>query len=140
MNSIYEQLDITHTYDPSYVRISYPGGDVAPEVGVCTDVVVRAFREQGVDLQQDIHEDMRRHFRKYPKKWGLRSPDTNIDHRRVPNMMTYFKRRGVDLPISSDPDNFQPGDVVAWKLNEKQNHIGIVMNCLLYTSPSPRDS
>lgn len=127
LDSIYAQLDVTHTYDPSYVRLSYPGGDVAPEVGVCTDVVVRAFREQGVDLQRSIHEDMRRYFRKYPRKWGLRSPDTNIDHRRVPNMMTYFERRGVDLPISEDPDDYQPGDVVAWKLNEKQSHIGIVM-------------
>ncbi len=137
LDSIYEQLDTTHTYDPAYVRISYPGGDVAPEVGVCTDVVVRAFREQGVDLQQNIHEDMRRHFRKYPKKWGLRSPDTNIDHRRVPNMMTYFKRRGVDLPISNDPDNYQPGDVVAWKLNDKQNHIGIVMKARSYDDLRP---
>ncbi len=127
LDSIYAQLDTTYHYDPSYVRISYPGGDVAPEVGVCTDVVVRAFRAQGIDLQQRIHEDMRRHFRQYPRKWGLRSPDTNIDHRRVPNMMTYFERRGVDLAISDDPENYRPGDVVAWKLNEKQNHVGIVM-------------
>lgn len=127
LDSVYTQFETTHTYDPAYVKLSYPGGDVAPEVGVCTDVVIRAFREQGVDLQRAVHEDMRRHFRKYPRKWGLRKPDRNIDHRRVPNMMTFFERRGVALPVSDNPDDYLPGDVVAWKLNESQSHVGVVM-------------
>lgn len=137
INSVYAQTKVTRTYDPSYVKLSYPGGDVAPEAGVCTDVVVRAFREKGIDLQRSVHEDMRRHFRQYPKKWGLRSPDRNIDHRRVPNLMTFFERQGVSLPVSDDPDDYLPGDVVAWKLNEKQFHIGIVMKARSYDEQRP---
>ena len=137
IDSIYQQSEITHTYDPAYVKLAYPGGDVAPEVGVCTDVVVRAFREKGIDLQKNVHEDMRRNFRKYPKKWGLRRPDKNIDHRRVPNLMTFFKRQGVSLPISDNSNDYLPGDVVAWKLNEKQFHIGMVMKARSYDDERP---
>lgn len=137
LDSIYEQLAVTHSYDPAYVKIAYPDGDVPMETGVCTDVIVRAFRAQGVDLQQSVHEDMRRHFRKYPRKWGLRTPDTNIDHRRVPNLMTYFERKGFDLPVSNTPDDYLPGDVVAWKLNEKQFHIGIVMKARSHDEMRP---
>lgn len=137
IDSVYEQSRITRSYDPAYVKLSYPGGDVSPERGVCTDVVVRAFRTKGVDLQQQVHQDMLRSFRNYPKKWGLRAPDSNIDHRRVPNLMTFFERRGVSLPITDNPDNYLPGDVVAWKLNEKQNHIGIVMKARSYDEQRP---
>lgn len=137
IDSVYTQTEITQSYDPAYVKLSYPGGDVAPERGVCTDVIIRAFRAKGIDLQQQVHQDMRRHFRKYPKKWGLLSPDRNIDHRRVPNLMTFFERQGVSLPISDNPDDYLPGDVVAWKLNEKQNHIGIVMKARGYDEQRP---
>ncbi|MEZ5534924.1 MAG: DUF1287 domain-containing protein [Thiolinea sp.] len=137
INSVYAQSEITRRYDPAYVKISYPGGDVPAEGGVCTDVVVRAFREKGIDLQREVHEDMRRNFRKYPTKWGLRSPDSNIDHRRVPNLMTFFERQGVSLPVSDNPDDYLPGDVVAWKLNEKQYHIGIVMKARSYDEARP---
>nr|CAA6820215.1 MAG: DUF1287 domain-containing protein [uncultured Thiotrichaceae bacterium] len=137
INSVYQQSEITHTYDPAYVKLAYPGGDVDPEVGVCTDVVVRAFREKNIDLQRTVHEDMRRNFRKYPKKWGLRKPDKNIDHRRVPNLMTFFKRQGVSLSISDNSNDYLPGDVVAWQLNEKQNHIGIVMKARSHDGERP---
>lgn len=129
------QTKITRSYDPSYVRISYPGGDVPMRTGVCTDVVIRAFREVGIDLQKTVHEDMRKNFAAYPKNWGLKRPDPNIDHRRVPNLMTYFKRQGKALPISRDSSNYQPGDIVTWDLGGGQQHIGIVSDM---RSPSGR--
>jgi len=113
-------------YDPSYVRLDYPGGDVAPDRGVCTDVVIRAYRALGIDLQVRVHEDMRRAFAQYPKIWGLRRPDPNIDHRRVPNLEVFFERRGAALPVTSDPSAFRPGDVVTWRLPDGRPHIGIV--------------
>lgn len=113
-------------YDPSYVSIPYPMGDVPANTGVCTDVVIRAFRALGIDLQQRVHVDMKRSFSKYPKIWGLRRTDTNIDHRRVPNLETFLKRRGAALPLSSDPAAFQPGDIVSWRLPNNLPHIGIV--------------
>jgi uncharacterized protein YijF (DUF1287 family) len=122
------QTEQTTIYDPAYVRLTYPGGDLPMERGVCADVIVRAFRKGGVDLQKEVHEDMRRDFAAYPKRWGLRAPDTNIDHRRVPNLMTYFKRRGKSLPITSDAKDYEPGDVVAWDLGGGQTHIGLVVN------------
>ncbi|HEX8637599.1 MAG TPA: DUF1287 domain-containing protein, partial [Pyrinomonadaceae bacterium] len=111
------QTEITKSYNPEYVVIAYPNGDVAPEKGVCTDVVVRAFRAAGVDLQREIYEDMRANFAVYPKKWNLKAPDTNIDHRRVPNLQTFFARKGKSLPITQSSENFKPGDVVAWDLD-----------------------
>lgn len=115
------QVGVTTVYDPSYVALRYPGGDLPPERGVCADVVIRAFRAVGVDLQREVHEDMRRSFRAYPRMWGLAGPDPNIDHRRVPNLMTFFTRRGKKV----DGD-FQPGDVVAWRLSGGLYHIGII--------------
>jgi hypothetical protein len=114
------------TYDASYQRIPYPNGDVAPDKGVCADEIVRAYRLLGVDLQRLVHEDMRRAFHVYPKRWGLQTPDTNIDHRRVPNLATFFTRAGASLPVTQDADKYQPGDVVAWALADGRPHIGMV--------------
>ena len=122
------QAGVTTGYDPSYVSISYPGGDVNPQTGVCSDVVIRSFRKAGVDLQKEVHEDMLRGWSEYPKRWGLEKPDANIDHRRVPNLMTYFKRKGTALPISSNSQDYLPGDIVAWDLGNGLDHIGIVTN------------
>ncbi len=108
------RINRTVTYDPAYVRLKYPGGDVAPDRGVCTDVVIRAYRELGIDLQQRVHEDMRRAFRAYPARWGLRRPDPNIDHRRVPNLRRFFTRHGRALPVTATADDYQPGDLVTW--------------------------
>lgn len=117
------QVGVTRTYDPSYVRLAYPNGDVPLERGVCSDVVIRAFRANGVDLQVAVHEDMRRNFAKYPQMWGLRGPDRNIDHRRVPNLMKFFDRSGKSLPLDGE---YKPGDVVAWRLDNGLHHIGVV--------------
>jgi hypothetical protein len=113
-------------YDGSYRRIPYPGGDVPPDVGVCTDLIVRAYREVGVDLQQLVHEDMRAHFSAYPALWGLSRPDANIDHRRVPNLQTFLRRRGAELEISSNPADYRAGDLVTWMLPGNLPHIGLV--------------
>ncbi|HIO93575.1 MAG TPA: DUF1287 domain-containing protein [Leucothrix mucor] len=122
------QYGVTNSYSGAYKKISYPNGDVDISTGVCTDVIVRAFRAVDIDLQKEIHRDMKRHFRKYPKKWGLRSTDTNIDHRRVPNMETYFKRKGYRVPIdkNNDFENYLPGDLVVWSITDNLTHIGIV--------------
>jgi uncharacterized protein YijF (DUF1287 family) len=120
------QVGVTLVYDPSYQRIGYPMGDVAPERGVCSDVVVRAFRAVGIDLQQEVHRDMKRHFAAYPNNWSLTAPDPNIDHRRVPNLAIWFKRQGYALPVTSNPADYQAGDVVAWILANGRPHIGIV--------------
>ena len=117
------QVGVTTLYDPAYVRIGYPNGDVPAERGVCADVIVRAFRRMGIDLQAEVHQDMAKNFRVYPQSWGLRRPDTNIDHRRVPNLMKYFERRGKKLPLDG---SYQPGDVVAWRLSNGLLHIGVV--------------
>jgi len=122
-----EQIGVTTLYDPAYVRLGYPGGDVAPERGVCTDVIVRAYRRAfGLDLQKLVHEDMAAHFAAYPKTWGLKTTDRNIDHRRVGNLAAFFSRRGVSLSASEDPADFQPGDVVTQKLPGNLPHIVIV--------------
>ncbi len=115
------QVGVTTIYDPAYVSLRYPGGDLPRERGVCADVVVRAFRGAGVDLQREVHEDMRRNFPAYPRNWGLRAPDANIDHRRVPNLMTFFARRRKSVD-----DVFEEGDVVAWRLPGGLYHIGVV--------------
>ncbi len=114
-------------YDPTYFRIAYPGGDVPAEVGVCTDEVIRSYRKVGVDLQREVHEDMRANFRLYPRNWGLRRPDTNIDHRRVPNLMVFFSRKGEQLPVTARAEDYRPGDIVTWDLGGGLTHIGIVV-------------
>ena len=114
------------SYDPSYVRISYPNGDVPSNKGVCTDVVIRAYRKLGIDLQKEVHEDMKAHFNEYPKNWGLSGTDKNIDHRRVPNLMKFFSRHGVTKKNSQNPSDYQPGDIVCWNLGGGITHIGIV--------------
>lgn len=115
-------------YDPSYFRLKYPGGDPPAEVGVCTDEVIRSYRAVGVDLQKEVHEDMRSAFSVYPKEWGLSRPDPNIDHRRVPNLRTFFQRQGSSLPVRLDAKAFEPGDVVTWLIRGKLTHIGVVTN------------
>lgn len=120
---------LTHdrvTYDPSYFSIAYPNGDVPADRGVCTDVVIRAYRKLDFDLQRAVHEDMRAHFGEYPDLWGLTRPDKNIDHRRVPNLMRYFERAGAALRISQEAADYKPGDVVCWNLGGAITHIGMV--------------
>jgi len=114
------------SYDPSYYRLAYPGGDVPAGKGVCTDVIIRAYRMFGVDLQKEVHEDMLAHFALYPKIWGATRPDSNIDHRRVPNLMVFFERKGTLLGTSALPDAYQPGDIVCWDLGGGVTHIGLV--------------
>lgn len=120
------QVGVTLGYDPRYQRLDYPGGDVPVETGVCTDVVIRALRAQRIDLQKEVHEDMRAHFAAYPRHWGLTRPDRNIDHRRVPNLMTFFQRSGHALPVSQDAAAYRPGDIVTWDLGRNTPHIGVV--------------
>jgi uncharacterized protein YijF (DUF1287 family) len=121
------QVGKTTIYDPTYVKLAYPGGDLPIERGVCADVVVRAFRAEGMDLQKLVHEDMAGAFKVYPQNWNLTRPDKNIDHRRVLNLQCYFKRRGWELPLSQNAEDYQPGDVVAWRLpGSNLPHIGIV--------------
>lgn len=115
-------------YDPTYFVLKYPNGDVPAGKGVCTDVVIRAYRKLGIDLQKEVHEDMAKNFSKYPKKWGLKKTDTNIDHRRVPNLMVFFSRFGKVKPITNDGKDYVPGDIVTWDLPKNLTHIGIVVN------------
>ena len=124
------QAGVTTSYDPSYVALAYPGGDVPEQTGVCSDVVVRAFRKAGIDLQKEIHEDMKAARSDYPTRWGTTSLDANIDHRRVLNLMAYFRRQGKSLPVSYSATDYQPGDIVAWDLTSGIDHIGIVTNML----------
>lgn len=126
-------IELTKTkvaYDPSYFTIDYPNGDIPAHLGVNADVIIRAFRKVGVDLQQEVHEDMKDNFDKYPTDWGLKEPDTNIDHRRVPNLQTFFSRKGEELKIDENNESYQAGDIVTWKLPDGVNHIGIVTNKL----------
>lgn len=123
-----DQVGKTVGYDPSYQKIDYPNGDVPIETGVCTDVIIRAFRKASIDLQKDVHEDMKSNFSAYPTKWGLSSTDKNIDHRRVPNLQTYLTRKGKSLATTSGSENFLPGDVVTWDLGGGVDHVGIVTN------------
>jgi len=114
-------------YDPAYVGMAYPGGDVPADTGVCTDVVIRTYREAlGFDFQKAVHEDMKANFSAYPKNWGHTRADKNIDHRRVPNLETYLTRQGVSLGTSKNKDDFKPGDIVSWRLGGRLPHIGIV--------------
>ena len=123
-----DQVGKTTGYDPSYQRLDYPNGDVPIETGVCSDVIIRAFRKASIDLQKDLHEDMKSNFSAYPTKWGLKAPDANIDHRRVPNLQTFFTRKGKSLESTSGSENFQPGDVVTWDLGGGVDHVGLVTN------------
>ncbi len=128
VESAIDQTRVTTGYDPSYAGIEYPGGDVPLETGVCSDVVVRAFRKAGIDLQKEIHDDMARAWSVYPRKWGASRRDSNIDHRRVLNLMTYFDRQGKSLPVTNNRDDYLPGDIVTWDLSSGIEHIGIVVN------------
>ncbi len=121
-----KQIGVTVNYDSDYTVLPYPGGDVPAERGVCTDVVIRALRELGLDLQKAVHEDMCSNFAAYPKLWGLKRPDRNIDHRRVPNLRTYFKRRGWELPLTDKSADFLPGDIVTCRIDAALHHIMIV--------------
>lgn len=114
-------------YDPTYYQISFPGGDIPANKGTCTEVLIRSYRSLGIDLQKEVNEDMSRSFRQYPQLWNLRGPDTNIDHRRVPNLQRFFSRKGESLPLSSSPSDYRSGDLVAWRLLDGATHIGIVV-------------
>lgn len=116
------------TYDPSYFSIAYPNGDVPSDKGVCTDVVIRAYRNLGIDLQKEVHEDMKANFSSYPTIWGLKHTDKNIDHRRVPNLMKFFERHGQVKSVSENSTDYLPGDIVCWNLGGAITHIGIVIN------------
>ncbi len=133
VNAATARINQTKIYDPAYVKISYPAGDVANDRGVCTDVVIRSFRGVGLDLQKLVHEDMARNFSAYPKRWGLKSTDKNIDHRRVPNLRVFFKRHGKSLPVTQVSNDYQPGDIVTWDLRgdkccgfARLAHMGVV--------------
>ncbi|MFZ2904723.1 MAG: DUF1287 domain-containing protein [Cyclobacteriaceae bacterium] len=124
-------IELTHqkvSYDPQYFSIPYPNGDVPAGKGVCTDVVIRAYRKVGIDLQKEVHEDMVTHFDQYPKNWGLKKTDKNIDHRRVPNLMTFFSRKGTVKKMTNVPQDYLPGDIVCWNLGGAITHIGIVVD------------
>jgi uncharacterized protein YijF (DUF1287 family) len=121
------QIGVTVSYDPAYVRLGFPGGDVPQDRGVCTDVIVRAYRvAYGFDLQEAVNTDMRPNFSAYPKTWGLDRPDRNIDHRRVPNLQVFFARQGERLSVTTDPMDYQPGDLVTQMLPGNLPHIGII--------------
>jgi uncharacterized protein len=126
LQSAYDQVGRTVSYDPSYEAIAFPGGDVPIGRGVCTDVVVRAYRGIGIDLQLLVNQDMRAAFAAYPRLWGLSHPDPNIDHRRVPNLMTFFARHGQVLPISNEARDYRAGDIVTWRLPDGRPHIGLI--------------
>lgn len=123
-----EQTTKKIVYDPTYFRIDYPNGDVPSDRGVCTDVIIRAYRAAGIDLQKEVHEDMIKNFGLYPNKWGLTGTDTNIDHRRVPNLQVFFARFGEELEISKNPAAYRPGDIVTWNMPSGGTHIGLVSN------------
>ena len=124
-------------YDPSYFSIAYPNGDIPKGKGVCTDVVIRAYRELGIDLQKEVHEDMKANFEKYPKNWGLKTTDRNIDHRRVPNLRKFFERNNASISVTDKPKDYLPGDVVTWNLGRGITHIGIVIDEKTLFSKTP---
>jgi uncharacterized protein len=126
IQSAYAQVGVTLLYDPAYVSMPFPGGDVPAERGVCTDVIIRAYRSIGVDLQLLVNQDMRKAFPAYPRKWSLSRPDPNIDHRRVENLAVFFARHGQTLPVSNEAADYRPGDLVTWRLPDGHPHIGLV--------------
>lgn len=123
-------VDASIRYTPDYVSISYPNGDVPAKTGVCTDVIIRSYRKLGIDLQKEVHEDMRANFSVYPKNWSATKTDTNIDHRRVPNLETFFTRKGKKLTVTQNANDYKTGAIVTWMINDKLPHIGIVTNKL----------
>ena len=125
-----ERTNHTVRYNSAYVRIPYPGGDVPADTGVCTDEVIRSYRALGIDLQKEVHEDMVQNFSEYPRKWKwiLAKPDSNIDHRRVPNLIVFFRRKGESLPTSTRAEDYSPGDLVTYDLGGNVPHIGIVVD------------
>jgi uncharacterized protein YijF (DUF1287 family) len=125
-NAAISIIDKNVVYTPDYVSIKYPNGDVPAKTGVCSDVVIRVYRKLGIDLQKEVHEDMKANFSKYPTKWGLKKTDTNIDHRRVPNLEVFFERKGKKLEVSNNPNDYKTGEIVTWMINGKLPHIGIV--------------
>jgi uncharacterized protein YijF (DUF1287 family) len=125
-NAAISVIDPSVVYTPTYLAIQYPNGDVPAKTGVCSDVVIRAYRKLGIDLQKEVHEDMKANFSIYPTKWGLKKTDTNIDHRRVPNLEVFFARNGTKLPISENADDYKTGEMVTWMINGKLPHIGII--------------
>ncbi|GAA4076998.1 DUF1287 domain-containing protein [Flavobacterium cheonanense] len=127
-NAAISIIDENVVYTPNYVSLKYPNGDVPAKTGVCSDVVIRAYRKLGIDLQKEVHEDMKANFSKYPTKWGLKKTDTNIDHRRVPNLEVFFERKGKKLEVSNNPNDYKTGEIVTWMINGKLPHIGIVTN------------
>jgi uncharacterized protein len=123
-----ELTQVKVTYDPSYFSIPYPNGDIPSDKGVCTDVVIREFRKLNIDLQKEVHEDMSANFGEYPQLWGLKKPDRNIDHRRVPNLMTFFSRKGATVSLTKIATDYLAGDIVTWDLGNGQTHIGILVD------------
>lgn len=123
-------IDPSIDYDPAYFSIQYPNGDVPAKKGVCTDVIIRSYRKLGIDLQKEVHEDMIENFDTYPnlKNWGMTKTDTNIDHRRVPNLEIFFERKGTKLPVTQNSNDYKTGEIVTWMINDKLPHIGIVTN------------
>ena len=125
-NAAISIIDDKIVYTPNYVSIKYPNGDVPAKTGVCTDVIIRAYRKLNIDLQKEVHEDMKANFSKYPKTWGLTKTDTNIDHRRVPNLEVFFERKGEKLKVTQNASDYKTGELVTWMINGKLPHIGIV--------------
>jgi uncharacterized protein len=123
-----ERLNHKVRYDPQYVKIPYPNGDVPANIGVCTDEVIRSYRVLGIDLQKDVHEEMTLNFKRFPNRWRLSKTDTNIDHRRVPNLQVLFAGKGDNLALTSNPNDYLPGDIVTWNVPINRPHIGIVVN------------
>ena len=124
-----DRLKASVQYDASYAALDYPGGDVARDKGVCSDVIIRSYRAAfGFDFQKAVHEDMRNDFSAYPNRWGLKRPDKNIDHRRVPNLETFLKRQGATRPLSQKASDYETGDIVTFRLGGSLPHIGIVSN------------
>jgi len=121
-------IDPSIDYDPAYFSIKYPDGDIPKNKGVCTDVIIRSYRKLGIDLQKEVHEDMMANFTKYPnlEKWGMTKTDTNIDHRRVPNLEVFFERKGNKLPVTQNAKDYKTGEMVTWRINDKLPHIGII--------------
>lgn len=129
-NAAINRTRLNIRYDGRYIPIAYPMGDVPPNIGVCTDVIIRSYRSLGIDLQRLVHEDMSKAFYAYPNlsKWKLGAPDPNIDHRRVHNLRAFFARHAQRLPVTRNPRDYRPGDIVTWSLGGDQGHIGIVVN------------
>ena len=135
-----DRLNYNISYDGRYINIPYPNGDIPSNIGVCTDLVIRSFRQVNIDLQELVHEDMKRNYDIYPSKriWGLKSPDTNIDHRRVPNLQTFFTRMGSSLVITKEAQNYKPGDIITWDISGRSPwHIGIVSDKISNITGNP---